>query len=77
MTATIMYRNTYNGGEGWVYYPMKVEISDNCPVCGKKRGEPFPYRFHEDGEWFVVDRWNNPCGHIDTYKNCYFESIKS
>lgn len=30
-------------------------------------GEPRPYRFHEDGEWYVCDVWKNPCGHIAKY----------
>jgi hypothetical protein len=52
---------------------MTVNIARNCPVCGKPRGKPSPYRFCEDGEWFIVDKWDNPCGHIEKYKNCYFE----
>ena len=74
MIVTIMYRNNYDGGCGWIYYPITVEISDECPICGAKRGTPFSYRFCEDGEWFVVSKWNNPCGHIDKYKDCFFES---
>lgn len=74
MKVKIMYRNTYVGGDGWVYYPMTVEISDNCPVCGSKRGTPRGHHFCEDGEWFTVDIWDNPCGHLDMYKDCYKES---
>jgi hypothetical protein len=74
MRVTIMYRNTMDGGDGWTYYPMVVEIADNCPVCGCKRGEPKNYYFCEDGEWFEVDTWENPCGHIDKYSDCYRES---
>ena len=74
MKATIMYRNTYDGGDGWTYYPMIIEIADTCPVCGEKRGVPRPYRFYEDGEWFTVSQWNNPCGHLDNYGDCYRES---
>ena len=76
MFVTIMFRNTYTGGDGWTYYPMRVEIADNCPVCGQKRGEPKHYRFCEDGEWFSVETWDNACGHIDSYKDCYFEAKK-
>lgn len=76
MIVIIMYRNTFVGGDGWTYYPMRVEIADTCPVCGENRGTPKPYYFCEDGEWFTVDIWDNPCGHIDKYKDCYFESIK-
>jgi len=71
---TIMYRNTYDGGDGWVYYPLTVEIADTCPECGGKRGEAVPYRFCEDGDWFTVDKWENPCGHLDLYKDVYHES---
>lgn len=74
MKVTIMYRNNYEGGDGWTYYPLTVVIGETCPVCGKKRGQPYPYRFCEDGEWFTVDKWENPCGHIDKYKDCFLEA---
>lgn len=74
MRVTIMYRNNFHGGDGWTYYPMTVEIPDQCPKCGGKRGETRPYNFHEDGQWFTVDQWDNPCGHLDKYKDVYFES---
>lgn len=71
-----MYRNNWVGGDGWTYYPKAIEISDNCPICGAKRGTPQNKHFCEDGEWFDVDVWENYCGHIDKYKDCYFESEK-
>jgi len=71
-----MYRNGFVGGNGWTYYPMTVEISDRYPICGKKRGEPKPHHFCEDGEWYTVDTWKNTCGHLDIYKNFYLESKK-
>ena len=44
-----------------------VTIPANCPVCGGPRGVDTVYNHHifEDGEWYVVDRWDNPCGHDD------------
>lgn len=44
-----------------------VEISDRCPVCGGPRGTPHKQRFCEDGEFYLVDCWTNPCGHVDKY----------
>lgn len=73
MHVTIMYRSNYDGGDGWTYHPARVEIADACPVCGGQRGTPRPYRFCEDGEWLVVDRWDNPCGHVDSYADCWRE----
>lgn len=69
-----MYRNNYDGGDGWKYYPIEVTISDLCPQCAGKRGEAQLYSFFEDGEHFIVDRWDNPCGHIDKYSDVYHES---
>lgn len=74
MVVIIMYRNTYVGGDGWTYYPMTVTIADKCPVCGGPRGPVKYHRFCEDGEWFTVNTWDNPCGHIDKYKDCYNEA---
>lgn len=75
MKITVMYRNSWFGGDGWTYYPKNIRISDNCPKCGKPRGKTKPYRFCEDGEWFIVDKWENPCGHIDNYKDCLIEAL--
>lgn len=44
-----------------------VEIADTCPCCGGKRGKPHLERFCEDGEWYSVSVWSNPCGHVDKY----------
>lgn len=68
-----MYRATLESGS-WVGYPVTIEIGNNCPVCGGPRGKPYSYNFCEDGEWFTVDRWENPCGHIDKYGDCIREA---
>jgi hypothetical protein len=68
MKAVIMYRNQ------WEKYPVQVEISDNCPVCGGPRGKLIGHNFHEDGESYFVHRWDNPCGHIDKYADVYREA---
>jgi hypothetical protein len=74
MRVLVMYRNSFFGGDGWTYYPVAIDIADICPVCGGKRGELKNHRFYEDGDWFDVDTWRNPCGHIDSYKNCLIEA---
>lgn len=73
MRVTIMYRNSYKGGNGWTYYP----IDNNCKQCGEKRGKPELRNFCEDGYWHNLSVWENPCGHIDYYKDCYLESKKN
>jgi len=76
MTVTIMYRNSFFGGDGWTYYPVTVEIADNCPICGAKRGTPNPKSYCEDGEWYTLDNWHNPCDHQDSYKDAIIEARK-
>ena len=51
-----------------------VEISTKCPVCGGPRGEPTFSRFHEDGDWYDVSTWDNPCGHLDRYAKVLIEA---
>lgn len=75
MKVTIMYRNSYHGGDGWTYYPKEISISDNCPKCGNKRGMPEVRNFCEDGDFYQVHIWKNQCGHIDLYKDVYSESL--
>lgn len=44
-----------------------ITIPTTCPVCGGPRGETREHRFNDDGDWKTVDRWDNPCGHVDVY----------
>lgn len=53
--------------DGWTVTTPTIEIADTCPVCGGPRGEPYWHHFCEDGDWFTVTRWDNPCGHLDKY----------
>lgn len=73
-TVTIMYRNSWSGGDGWTYYPVTVTIAATCPVCGEPRGTPTRRLFCEDGEWYDLDVWENPCGHLDRYQDVYAEA---
>lgn len=34
MHVVIFYRNNFDGGDGWSYYPKTIQIADNCPKCG-------------------------------------------
>lgn len=56
-----------NGYTGIGQILTTVEIADTCPCCGQQRGVPSLKRFCEDGEWYDVSCWQNPCGHIDKY----------
>ena len=38
-----------------------------CLTCRGPRGEPFGHNFMEDGESYYCHRWDNPCGHTDSY----------
>lgn len=68
MKVTVLHRN------GYTLLPMQIEIGDNCTVCGGPRGEPRSFSFYENDESHSVDRWDNPCGHVDTYKKCLVEA---
>jgi hypothetical protein len=65
MTYRVNDRGTGPGYEG--VKVVTVEVAAQCPRCGGPRGEAAPFRFHEDGDWYVTDRWHNPCGHVDSY----------
>ena len=70
MNVRIIHRT--NGG--WNIHILAVTISDNCPVCGEQRGKPYNHIFCEDGEWYSCDKWENPCGHIDYYRDVLKEA---
>lgn len=76
--ATMTYR-VIDRGSGRDYVGVSivtVEVSAQCPRCGGPRGEAKPSRFPEDGAWYVVDRWSNPCGHEDAYAAVLVEHRK-
>ncbi|WP_019548518.1 hypothetical protein [Streptomyces sulphureus] len=67
--STMTYR-VCDRGSGRDYVGVRVvtvKVAAECPRCGGPRGTAVPYRFHEDGDWYVVDKWDNPCGHTDVY----------
>lgn len=65
-------RSTNRGYEGPRF--AHITIDATCPVCGGPRGDVYTQRFCEDGEWYDVDRWDNPCGHVDMYASVLEES---
>lgn len=62
--------------KGWRMAVIRVEISDYCPECGAKRGNPQPHTFYEDGDWYVCDQWHNPCNHVDDYVSVWNEAYQ-
>ena len=44
-----------------------VTISAVCPRCGGPRGEVRGLNTCDDGEYYYVNVWDNPCGHVDSY----------
>lgn len=51
-----------------------VTISDRCPECGGPRGEPQGVNRCDDGAYFWVQEWANPCGHVDRYEDVVKEA---
>ena len=51
-----------------------VTISANCPRCGGRRGEPQGLNSCDDGAYYWVQTWTNPCGHVDMYADVIREA---
>lgn len=53
-----------------------VTISAFCqiPDCGQRRGEVKGYNGCEDGAYYHVNVWANPCGHRDYYPDVLAEA---
>lgn len=62
------------GGGTWYPRLVTVSIPNRCPVCGGPRGESIKSRYCEDGEFYWVHNWKNPCGHLDKYDDVYLEA---
>lgn len=54
----------------------RVTISANCAVCGGPRGERRGRNSCDDGVYYWVEEWDNPCGHIDHYDAVAKEAAK-
>jgi hypothetical protein len=52
----------------------KITISAFCPVCGGRRGEPQGLNQCDDGAFYWVQVWKNPCGHLDMYEDVLNEA---
>ena len=74
MKVKIMYHDRWNGGDDTNYYPVEIEILNNCPQCGGPRGKAIASEQHEFGQTYSLHNWENSCGHIDTYEDAYRES---
>lgn len=70
-TVTIIERH------GWIRRIVRVTVPWTCLECGEPRGEPYNLNMAEDGDYFSVDVWDNPCGHIDKYNDVLAELRKS
>jgi hypothetical protein len=62
------------GNGGYYLMTREIEISDNCPTCGSKRGIPRSHQTYEDGDVAWSHVWDNPCGHIDFYSSVIMEA---
>lgn len=75
ITVTVRDRLSENWGSGLGRVVTKrVTISVFCPQCGGRRGEPSSMRLCDDGEWYSVHAWVNPCGHTDYYADVLAEA---
>lgn len=78
MTVTVRDRNAESPWGSGLTNPItrKVEISAFCqqPGCGARRGEPRYEQRCDDGAFYSVQKWDNPCGHVDHYTHVLAEA---
>lgn len=75
MIVTVIDRKAMHEAWGrpglYTIITRKIEIPDTCPQCGGPRGIETlrTDRTYEDGDVAFPHVWNNPCGHVDKYKD--------
>jgi hypothetical protein len=74
MTVSIPRIEQHEGYPGNI---ITIEISNKCPICGGKRGEPHKVLSYDGSRRLEVDGWQNPCGHIDKYESVRQEYLKN
>ena len=55
--------------QGYLIGTKNILVNWTCPECGERMGDPEPTNYCEDGSYYVVDTWNNLCGHTAKYKD--------
>lgn len=75
MTVTVRDRaSEAPWGYGWTDPVTRtVTISAFCR-CGQRRGEPRGLNSCDDGAFYWVQVWTNPCGHVDRYEKVLAEA---
>jgi hypothetical protein len=53
---------------------VTVHLVATCPQCYGPRGEVRGLNSCDDGEYYHVNTWNNPCGHVDHYHDVLIEA---
>ena len=76
MTVTVRDRSAESpwGSGRTAPVTRQVTISAYCPRCGRRRGQPQGLNQHDDGAWYWVQTWTNPCGHVDMYTSVLREA---
>lgn len=76
MTVTVRDRSAESPwGSGPINPAVRtITISPFCSVCGERRGEPQGLNQCDDGAYYWVQVWVNPCGHTDMYADVVKES---
>ena|SRR5215471_17946342 len=54
----------------------QVTISAFCRTCGERRGTPTGLNSCDDGAYYWVQIWTNPCGHPDGYVDVLAEAAE-
>jgi hypothetical protein len=69
MTVTVRDRaSEHPWGSGFTTPITKtVTISAFCRICGSRRGQPRGLNSCDDGAFYWIQVWENPCGHLDRY----------
>ncbi|MDX8127745.1 hypothetical protein QLH52_10665 [Methylomonas sp. OY6] len=53
---------------------VTVKLHWTCPECGGPRGDTFRTQSYDGTLPVQCDGWNNPCGHIDHYRDVRLEA---
>lgn len=53
---------------------VTVKLHWTCPECGGPRGETFRTQSYDGALPVQCDGWNNPCGHVDHYRDVRLEA---
>jgi hypothetical protein len=74
MFVTVLYNEKWINNLVDFTNVITLEVSDYCPICASERAVIKKKTVVVNGNLYVIDKWNNPCGHNPNNLEIFIEA---